>query len=35
MKQDLHINLIPFELSFEKIKIYWSEELKEGCNTIP
>ena len=34
-EQDLYINLIPFELSFEKIKIYYSEELKEGYDTIP
>ena len=35
MKQSLHINLIPFELSFEKIKVYYSEELKNGYDLMP
>lgn len=34
MKQNLIINLIPFELSFEKIKIYYSEDLIKGYDTI-
>ena len=35
MKQNLIINIIPFELSFEKIKIYYSEKVKTGYDLIP
>ncbi len=35
MNLNLTINLIPFELSFEKVKIYYSEDTQEGHNTIP
>ena len=39
MKQNLIVNLIPFELSFDKIKVYYAEnepdDSKIRCNTIP